>query len=165
MTATLTLESLPAARTTLPEDARTTVAVALQATLVDMIDLALQAKQAHWALVGVGFQSLHEQLDVLTAAYQDAGDEVAERLTALQVVPDGRVATVAAQSGVEAFPSGVIRDAEVRAALAERLSGVVQRVRGRLDAVGEADPVSEDLLIGLVGALEKQLWMIQAQAA
>ena len=39
---------------------------ALQATLVELIDLSLQAKQAHWNVVGPAFKPVHEFLDELT---------------------------------------------------------------------------------------------------
>ena len=40
-----------------------TVAKALQATLVELIDLALVGKQAHWSVVGPQFRSIHLELD------------------------------------------------------------------------------------------------------
>jgi starvation-inducible DNA-binding protein len=36
-------------------------------------------------------------------------------------------------------------------------------LRQAIAKVGPLDPVSEDLLIGQAGALEKYLWMVQAQ--
>lgn len=44
--------------------------VALQDTLVALIDLSLQAKQAHWNVVGPNFRPLHELLDEFTDAYR-----------------------------------------------------------------------------------------------
>jgi hypothetical protein len=39
------------------------LAASLQAVLVDLIELHLQAKQAHWNVVGRNFRDLHLQLD------------------------------------------------------------------------------------------------------
>ncbi|MGA1077868.1 MAG: hypothetical protein ACO3VG_02650 [Nitriliruptoraceae bacterium] len=47
--------------------ARVGVAGALQPTLVELVDLALTAKQLHWNVVGAGFVPLHARLDVLAA--------------------------------------------------------------------------------------------------
>jgi DNA-binding ferritin-like protein len=38
-------------------------------------------------------------------------------------------------------------------------------VRASLDPVGAHDLVSQDLLVGIVGGLDKQRWMIRAQTA
>ena len=37
----------------------------LQATLLDLVDLALTGKQLHWSVVGPNFRPLHLQLDEL----------------------------------------------------------------------------------------------------
>lgn len=47
----------------LPESDRETAGAALQATLPDLLDLSLVAKQAHWNLHGPRFRSVHVQLD------------------------------------------------------------------------------------------------------
>jgi starvation-inducible DNA-binding protein len=45
----------------------------------------------------------------------------------------------------------------------ERLTSVSARIRSRLDRLGETDPVTQDLLIGILHGLEKQLWMLRVQ--
>ena len=45
--------------------ASTTLSANLQKVLVDLIELALQGKQAHWNVVGTNFRDLHLQLDEL----------------------------------------------------------------------------------------------------
>ncbi len=47
----------------LSADATKVTGEALQATLVDMIDLSLLGKQAHWNVVGPLFKTVHEHLD------------------------------------------------------------------------------------------------------
>jgi starvation-inducible DNA-binding protein len=141
------------------------VATALQATLVELIDLSLQAKQAHWNVVGPSFKAIHLFLDELTEGYRDWYDEVAERLTAIGVSPDGRISTVAAGTPLEPLPAGQLRDGDVLAFFDARVTLVADRVRASLDPVGEHDLVSQDLLIGIVHGLEKQRWMIRAHRA
>ena len=51
----------------------------LQATLVDLLDLSLIAKQAHWNVVGPHFRSAHLQLDELVDIARGYVDRVAER--------------------------------------------------------------------------------------
>ena len=42
---------------------------------------------------------------------------------------------------------------------------MIEGLRQAIATTGEVDPVSEDLLIGIAGSLEKHLWMVQAQEA
>jgi starvation-inducible DNA-binding protein len=137
-------------------------AEALQATLVELIDLSLQAKQAHWNVVGPNFKPVHEFLDELTAEYRDWYDLVAERLTAIGVSPDGRGATVAGSTPIPGLPAGPIGDQVVLAAFDERVTLVALNVRGRADELGELDLASQDLFIEILRGLEKQRWMLRA---
>src|SRR5699024_11311211 len=52
---------------------------ALQATLVDLVDLHLTAKQAHWNVVGQFFRDVHLHLDELVSTARSLADDVAER--------------------------------------------------------------------------------------
>ncbi|WBP86273.1 Dps family protein [Kitasatospora cathayae] len=147
----------------LSDSARTIAGNALQATLVDLIDLSLVAKQAHWNLYGPRFRSVHLQLDEVVTTARDHADIVAERAAALGVSPDGRAATVAGASNLPAVPQGWTEDTAVVKMLVEIFAAVIHRVRERIDATGEADAVTQDLLIGLAAELEKQSWMFQAE--
>ena len=80
------------------------LASALQQVLVDLIELHLQGKQAHWNVVGRNFRDLHLQLDDIVDTAREAADTAAERLRALGVVPDGRSDEVAATTTLPLFP-------------------------------------------------------------
>jgi starvation-inducible DNA-binding protein len=140
-------------------------AAALQATLVELIDLSLQGKQAHWNVVGPAFKPVHEFLDELTGEYRAWYDMVAERLTAIGVAPDGRSATVSASTPLAPFPAGPIGDRAALAAIEERVALVVDRVRTRAEDLAEVDLASQDLLVELLRGLEKQRWMLRAHRA
>ena len=75
------------------------------AGLGDLIELHLQGKQAHWNVVGTNFRDLHLQLDELVDFAREASDTVAERMRALDAVPDGRSDTVAASTTLPQFPA------------------------------------------------------------
>ena len=62
----------------------------MQKVLVDLIELHLQGKQAHWNLLGSNFRDLHLQLDEIVDAAREFSDEIAERMRAVYLVPDGR---------------------------------------------------------------------------
>ncbi|MBX9422571.1 MULTISPECIES: Dps family protein [Streptomyces] len=141
-----------------------TVGNALQGALVDLVDLALVAKQVHWNVVGPRFRSVHLQLDEVVDTARQHSDTVAERASALGVSPDGRSATVASSSAIGKVPEGWIKDEEAVRILVASLGAVITRMRERIEATGDPDPVSEDILITLTGELEKHAWMFQAES-
>ena len=49
----------------LSDSDRDAVGTVLQASLVDLVDLSLIGKQAHWNVIGKNFRSIHLQLDEL----------------------------------------------------------------------------------------------------
>jgi starvation-inducible DNA-binding protein len=149
-------------RETVPLPVRVDAAKHLQDTLVDLADLAAQAKQAHWALTGPGFAELHAEMDSLAGGYLETVDEIGERMLALGIPPKGQVGFVAAHTSLPAFPDGFVVDTQVITLIADRIAEVARRVRQRLATI-EGDAVSEDLLVGLAATLEKQLWMFQAR--
>jgi starvation-inducible DNA-binding protein len=142
----------------------TTVATGLQASLVELLDLALQGKQAHWNVVGPRFRPVHLELDDIVASAHDAVDTVAERLSALSEIPDGRAATVAAMSPFEPFPDGSVRDTEAVRLIGARVDLLVRDLRDRIGRMDD-DLVSQGILIGIAEVFEKHAWMLRVQLA
>ncbi|WP_432247586.1 Dps family protein [Streptomyces sanyensis] len=141
------------------------VGEALRGALVDLVDLALVAKQVHWNVVGPRFRSVHLQLDEVVDTARQHSDTVAERASAIGVNPDGRAGTVAAQSAIGTVPEGWIQDTDAVKALVDALGAVIGRMRERIEATERPDPVSQDILISLTADLEKHAWMFQAESA
>ncbi|MFF5405606.1 MULTISPECIES: Dps family protein [Streptomyces] len=142
-----------------------TVSEALQGALVDLVDLSLAGKQIHWNIVGPRFRSVHLQLDEVVASARTHSDTVAERASALGIPPDGRAATVASGSGIKTTPSGWIKDGDAVGTMVDALGAVIGRMRERVQATAEPDPVTQDLFIGITADLEKHHWMFQAENA
>jgi starvation-inducible DNA-binding protein len=140
-----------------------TVADSLQGALVDLVDLALVAKQVHWNVVGPRFRSVHLQLDEVVDTARTHSDTVAERASALGVSPDGRAATVASGSGIGEVPGGWVKDEDAVRVLVAALGAVITRMRERVQNTAEPDPVSQDILIQITADLEKHHWMFQAE--
>lgn len=147
----------------LSEPARKIVGGALQGALVDLIDLSLLAKQVHWNVVGPRFRSVHLQLDEVVDTARLHSDTVAERAAAIGVTPDGRAGTVDKTSGIDTVTDGWVKDTEVVEILVAALDVLITRMRERIGATAEPDPVSQDILIGLTADLEKFHWMFQAE--
>ncbi|GGM77481.1 DNA starvation/stationary phase protection protein [Longimycelium tulufanense] len=150
---------------TLGRAERDSVGELLQAALLDLIDLSLVAKQAHWNVVGRHFRDVHLHLDELVATARKYTDDVAERAAAIGVSPDGRVRTVAAGTRVPEFPEGWQADKDVVRAIVETLDVVALRMRTRVEESDKSDLVTQDLFIEITTELEKARWMWQAQLA
>jgi starvation-inducible DNA-binding protein len=58
---------------------------------------------------------------------------------------------------------GAIEDRILLRELVTRVAEVAERARERMNRLAELDSASEDVLVGVVRALEEQLWMIRAQ--
>lgn len=138
---------------------------ALQGALIDLIDLSLVAKQVHWNVVGPRFRSVHLQLDEVVTTARQHSDTVAERASAVGVNPDGRSATLARTTAIDTVPDGWIKDVDAVQALVDALGVVIGRMRSRIEATAEPDPVTQDILITLTRDLEKHAWMFQAESA
>ncbi len=137
----------------------------LQATLVDLVDLSLIAKQAHWNVVGPNFRSVHLQLDELVDVARQYTDEVAERANAIGVSPNGKAKTVVESSGIPAFPDNWQSVESTVATIVDILAALIERLRARIDETDKSDLVTQDLLIQITQELEKAHWMWQAQQA
>ncbi|HZA09944.1 DNA starvation/stationary phase protection protein [Mycobacterium sp.] len=151
-----------------PGDARSfhaspELAANLQSVLVDLIELHLQGKQAHWNVVGTNFRDLHLQLDEVVDAAREGSDTVAERMRALDAVPDGRSDTVAATTSLPQFPADEQTTHDVVDLITGRVYATVDTIRTVHDAVDAEDPSTSDLLHAIIDSLEKLAWMIKSE--
>ncbi len=135
----------------------------LQKVLVDLLELQIQGKQAHWNVVGRNFRDTHRILDEIIEAARIFSDDVAERMRALHAIPDGRSDTVAATTSLPAYPAGEIDTVETVDLTTVRLEATVATMREVHDEVDEEDPTSADILHGIIEKLEQFAWMVSAE--
>jgi len=135
----------------------------LQRVLVDLIELSLQGKQAHWNVVGTNFRDTHLQLDEIIEAAREFADTVAERMRALHALPDGRSDVVAETTTLPEIPQGEIATSEVVDLMTERLDDVATTCRDVHDDVDEEDPTSADILHAILERVEQLSWMVSAE--
>ena len=130
---------------------------------MDLTDLHVQGKQAHWNVVGPNFRDLHLQLDEVVDAARQFSDDVAERMRAVYVVPDARAATVAAQTSLPEFPGTEVSTTDTVdriTAAVYATAGTARRIHDEVDA---EDPTTADILHGILERLEQLAWMIHAE--
>jgi len=135
----------------------------LQKVLTDVTALSLVGKQLHWNITGEGFRSLHLYLDDVVDIAREASDEIAERMRAINAVPDGRPATVSAATTVPAAPEGEILTSEGVAYIVSAIEAVVATLRGVDEDVDSEDPTSSGIVEDLIGKLEQQAWFLSAE--
>jgi starvation-inducible DNA-binding protein len=138
------------------------VAFRLQQSLVELIDLGLHAKQAHWNVVGPEFRSLHAQFDEISDMARLKADAVAERLAALQVSPDGSLAAVC-ESPLEPFPVGWLPGPTAAKAVLARMDHLSRKNSIRIKEIRGIDPVAETILVDLAGELDKAAWILRVE--
>ena len=139
------------------------LADSLQQVLVDLIELSLQGKQAHWNIVGHNFRDLHLQLDEIVDAAREHADDIAERLRALFAVADGRSETIVATTTLPPFPPDEQNVSTVVDLMTARLVATVDTIRRVHDGVDREDPSTADILHTVIDSLEKLAWMVRAE--
>lgn len=150
-------------RSMFDNDKANATATLLQPLLTDITDLSLLLKHAHWNVRGALFQPLHEQLDVIVETARDASDEIAERMVTLGVPADGLVQSIASSTRLNPLHKRFLPTQEVIEEISNRIYRVIEFLREAIEKTGDLDAVTQDMLIGICGPLEKHLWMLQSQ--
>ena len=135
----------------------------LQQLHVDLIDLHLQGKQVHWNVVGKNFRDLHLQLDELVEAARAFSDQIAERMRAIYITPDGRAATIATQTSLAPFPADEVDTGETVDLITDATYATAATARRIHDDVDAEDPTTSDILHEILERLEQLAWMIDSE--
>lgn len=147
----------------LPEESRAQLIALLNAQLADTINLALQAKQAHWNVKGPNFIALHELFDKVVDVADDGVDEIAERVTALGGVAAGTIGSIAAATKLPEYPLTHTTGKQHLLQLISAVAAVGKSTRAAIATsadLGDAD--TSDLFTGLSRELDKYLWFLEA---
>ncbi|MEA2303473.1 MAG: starvation-inducible DNA-binding protein [Solirubrobacteraceae bacterium] len=132
----------------------------LQHLLVATIDLGLVIKHAHWNMHGGGSNGLHLLCDELSDGLAGQGDLLARRAAELGVAPDGRAATVAAESPLPELDDGPLPAGVAASAIADGLDSVADLAHRQLNGLGASDPATRHVLIGFAQLIERHRWKL-----
>ena len=146
-------------------DVTSGVAQFLEPVVIDLEAMVVDAKQAHWHVRGHNFQAIHELLDQVQAHVQDYADTAAERVVALGLPIDARIATVAAKTTVPPLSAGFQQSDTTVAEVIAQIDATLKSVRTAIDELGELDAASQDVVIEIARGLEKDRWFLFAHVA
>lgn len=147
----------------LPELKRMPLVVLLNQALAELIDLQLQAKQAHWNVKGSNFIALHELFDTVAADATVFADSVAERIAALGGQAEGSVNVVGRRTTLPAYPVEIVAGRDHVDALSTSMAVVGKSIRGSIDRAVELDDAdTADLFTEVSRGLDKKLWFVES---
>lgn len=130
----------------------------LNKQLAKVYSLSLAAKQAHWNVKGVDFLDMHEQLDAVATELRAIADEIAERISTLNGVPNAMPEALAAATYPSDLPIKKLGTQEVASLFDKYLDETVHALEKAAHVVGEADLVTQDILIESARTLAKSQW-------
>ncbi|WP_166998556.1 Dps family protein [Paramicrobacterium fandaimingii] len=137
----------------------------LSPLVIDLEALVVNGKQAHWHVRGHNFIGVHELLDTLVADAQQWADLAAERVVALGLPVDSRLATVASQTSVPALSAGFRQSEDTIVEVVAMLDAAIHTARTAVDELDEIDLNSQDVAVEIVRGLEKDRWLLLAHVA
>ena len=149
----------------LPEPIRRKSIDLLNQHLADVLDLGLQAKQAHWNVKGPNFIALHELFDEVVKEVVDYADDIAERAVELGGTALGTARIAAKTSRLSEYPLDIDSGREHIAALSRVIATFGKSARAGIDAanaLGDAD--TADLFTEVSRGVDKLLWKVEAHA-
>jgi starvation-inducible DNA-binding protein len=131
----------------------------------ELTALALNGKQAHWNVRGRDFLEVHEFLDTVVEHAQEWADLAAERVVALGLPIDARLATIATESDAVNPTAGFKQSDETIADVVAQIDVATARVNAAIEGLEELDPASQDVAIAIRQGLDKDRWFLAAHVS
>ena len=157
--------TLNSTQNSLGEAPRLAMVQLLSQHLADLLDLGMQAKQAHWNVKGPNFIGLHELFDKVADELEEFTDQIAERAVELGGVALGTLQTVSATSRLASYPLELKSGVGHVAALSGALSAFGATALTAIEAAANGgDTDTADLFTEVSRGVDKLLWMVEAHA-
>jgi len=149
----------------LREKTRRAIIDLLNQELADVLDLGLQAKQAHWNVKGPHFIGLHELFDKVAEELEELTDDMAERAVELGGVALGTIQIISKKSRLSSYPLDLASGQKHVAALSSALANCGASTRRAIDTASKAgDADTADLFTEVSRGIDKLLWLVEAHA-
>src|SRR5690606_7174303 len=120
----------------------------------------------HWFVQGRNFFTLHEKFEQLYEMFAEDLDEIAERILAINGKPLATMVKYLKETTLTEANADD-KESEIVSQLEHDFQQIVKEIKEEgLSLVEEnEDEPSADLLIGLQGKLEKEIWMLKSYQA
>ncbi|SFN53629.1 Dps family protein [Mycetocola miduiensis] len=151
--------------TSVSPDVAAGVAQFLSPVVIDLTALVVNGKQAHWHVRGANFVGVHELLDTIVEHAQDWADSAAERIVALGLPVDARLATVAAKTTTGELTAGFQQSDTTIAEFVAQIDAALTSIKTAVDELDSIDLTSQDIAIEIARGLEKDRWFLVAHVS
>lgn len=120
----------------------------------------------HWFVQGRNFFTLHEKTEQLYEMFAEDLDEIAERILAINGKPLATMVKYLKETTLTEANADD-KESEIVSQLVHDFQQIVKEIKeeGLSLAEENEDEPSADLLIGLQGKLEKEIWMLKSYQA
>jgi starvation-inducible DNA-binding protein len=149
-------------KSTTNPDVAAAAAQFLSPVVIELQALAVNGKQAHWHVRGANFIGVHELLDDVVDHAQEYADLAAERVVALGLPVDARIATVAAKTTATPLDAGFQKSDKVIAQVIDQIDTALAAVNNAVKELDEIDQTSQDVAIEIARGLDKDRWFLFA---
>ena len=134
--------------------------------LSDTYVLAVKTHGYHWNVTGPFFAPLHAFFGTQYEALFAAADELAERMRALDVMPEGSMKAFLQSTVVKEADTKELTSEEMLKDLMHSHEKLRERLAVAVDFAGDVDDMaSQDLLIQRLQDHDKSIWMIRSHLA
>ncbi|WP_299813423.1 DNA starvation/stationary phase protection protein [uncultured Jannaschia sp.] len=146
----------------LSADASVEIAAALNQALAETVVTTMLAQNFHWNVTGMSFGPLHELFQTIYEDHFTAQDDLAERVRAIGVTAEGKLAVHLERSKVAEGDTNA-EDREMIRHLAEAQETIGATLAGLSElAAKHGDVRTEDLAIERGRIHDKFAWMLRA---
>lgn len=148
----------------LPLEAGGFATEALSRLLVEILDVALCVRHAHWNARGPDLLPKQDLLEEVGESLDRQADRVAIRIRALGGVAPGTAQCIITQSSMKPYPVEVTEGQDHMEAVAQRLGLLSAEARLSIyDSKGLGDPVTVRIMGDVNAAIDHALWHIEGR--
>jgi starvation-inducible DNA-binding protein len=147
--------------TDLPGASTRAIANAVNPLIADAFALYVKTKNFHWHLSGPQFRDYHLMFDEHAAGIFEDVDEMAERLRMLGETTIRSISHIARLQTIADDDDAVVAPREMLERLLQDNRRVAKALRAATSLCDDHnDPVTSDLLQGVLGEAEKRIWFL-----